>query len=103
MGGKRLELDLTKLKELYLSGKTLDEVGFELGCCRKTVENRLKEMGIKTRGRAGGIELRWTKRRGHPLDYEKIIGLYEQGHSMTGVAKILGCNVSTVTNYLDNS
>jgi len=81
------------LYKLYvLEGKTLYEVGKELGVSHATVLFLLRKCGIKSRNRG--------RRPGGTVNVEVAKKLYEQGWSLEKLARFFGVVPETVRRYL---
>jgi len=78
-------VDVKRAADLYAQGKTLRQIGAELGVSRTTVSEQLRQAGV-------------TMRRGgppaHPASTQQILELRDQDLSWTKIAKQVGMTIS---------
>jgi len=90
MTKKRLENK--KIAKLYLSGKTMKEIGEKLGASTTGIRKRLIKMGIPRRGARDYTVI--------PTDDKWIAELYDKGYSTYRIAGELNIGQSIVWNRL---
>ena len=88
---KKLDLDESRVRDLYVNQKkSLKEIAEVFGVSKRTILERLKDMGVKRRDD--------TKRKN--LDLNKIKDLYiNQGKSVTEIGKIFGVSPPTLSDH----
>lgn len=65
---------------LYTSGKILKEIAKIYSVSRETIAKILRKNSVEI----------WDKRHVHPRDYDRVLSLYAEGHTMKSIAAILG-------------
>src|SRR5687767_14983771 len=78
-------VDVKRATDLYAQGRTLRQIGAELGVHWSTVSQRLQRAGVTMR--RGGASA-------HPASTQQILELRDQGLTWTEVAEQVGMTVS---------
>ena len=84
------QLNRETFNKLYVKeGKSLDEIAEMISCSPYTVKNWFKQYGIS---------LRKSRRRKIDIDEAMLYRLcFEEGKSMTEIAKIFDCAIGTIS------
>ena len=98
---KRKDIDLDKLKLLYIEKKLSPrEIGEILGCSENPIRDRLKKMDIQMRSNSEANKGKINPHR-LKLDEKEIVRLYcEEKKDIRSIAEILGCSGTAVSNRL---
>jgi transposase len=83
---KKIEIDFNHVKELYLSGKTIEQIAPIIGISKATLEVRARQEGLKFRDLRPTII---TKPRADMIDLpiDEIVRLYNSGMPKRTIAK----------------
>ena len=75
---------LEMIKDLYLKGKTMREIGDLFEVTPQAIGQRLKEVGVEARGRGGP-----NNNKHKDLDINYIVDQYKNGKTLSCIAKEL--------------
>jgi len=92
-------IDCDKMADLYLSGKSIREIGMIFGVSQTPISLRLKESGVKIRN-TGGIRDVTEKMN---LGCDKIVDLYLSGKTAKEIGKIFGVSRDPILRQLRES
>ena len=84
----RLDIDARRVVEFYEQRHSAQKIGQMLGCSKPTILQRLRELGIKPRGRRIDV------------DVKRMVELYEQGFTSREIGRMLNCSKNTVLRRL---
>lgn len=101
-----LILNKSRIIELYLEGKSLEEIANLFSTTKKTLSNFLKSEGVEVRKR-GAAKGCSSKHKGKYINsgidkarYSKIKELSDSGLSTRKIALVIGCSQPTIVNIL---
>lgn len=93
---KKIMLDINHIKELYLSGKTVNQIAAIMGVSNSVIENRARQEGVRFKDLRPMIHAKpHTNRKSLPAD--EIVRMYKSGMSKTAIAQHFNVGQMTIS------